>query len=490
MTTAEAKSTMGQSILLTGATGYVGGRLLEPLITRGYRVRCLARRPSALDGRVSPMPEVVKGDLRDAGALRNAMEGIHTALFLAHALGAGAKFEEQEYECARTFGKAAREAGVQHIVYLGGLAHGDDLSPHLASRIRVGEILAESGVPVTEFRASVIIGSGSASFEMIRHLVNRVPLLICPTWVLTPAQPIAIQDVLAYLLASIEAGPEAARVYEIGGQDTVSYRELMMEVARQRGLNRRIIPVPVLSPRLSSRWLALVTPLYAEIGRKLIDGVRHPSVVRDDTALERFPVRPIGYKQAIASAFAKEEREFAETHWADALSSADGAAAWGGVEVKSRLIDQRERHVAADPALLFQAVERIGGRTGWYYANWLWDVRGLIDLMAGGPGMRRGRRDSQRLRVGDILDCWRVEKLERGRRVRLHAEMKLPGRAWLEFEVTPAESGAILKQAAIFQPKGLMGMLYWYGIYPLHQVVFAGMLRGIARAAERQNQGS
>jgi len=477
----------GQRVLVTGATGYVGGRLLEPLIKRGYSVRCLARRPDALDGRVSPMPEVAKGDVRDPEALRAAMEGVDIALFLVHALGAGKQFEEQEYECARVFGQEARAAGVRHIIYLGGLAHGNDLSPHLASRIRVGEILAESGVPVTEFRASVIIGSGSASFEMIRHLVNRVPILICPTWVSTPAQPIAIQDILAYLLAGIEAGPGAAGVYEIGGNDTVSYRDLMLEVARQRGLTRRVIPVPVLSPALSSRWLALVTPLYAEIGRKLIDGVRHPSIVRDETALERFPIRPIGYREAIASALAKEEREFAETHWADALSSNSQDAPWGGFEVKSRLIDQRERRVQADPATVFQAVERIGGRTGWYYANWLWDIRGLLDLMAGGPGMRRGRRDAQRLRVGDILDCWRVEQLERGQRLRLHAEMKLPGRAWLEFEVTPTESGSVLKQAAIFQPKGLSGLLYWYGVYPLHQIVFAGMLRGIAKAAEKRS---
>ena len=486
MTTTDAESIESRSILLTGATGYVGGRLLEPLTRRGHRVRCLARRPEALDGRVAPMPEVMQGDVRDPAALKAAMEGVDTALFMVHALGAGKAFEEQEYECARAFGKAAREAGVRHIVYLGGLAHGGGLSPHLASRIHVGEILAESGVPVTEFRASVIIGSGSAPFEMIRHLVNRLPAMVCPTWVLTDAQPIAIQDVLAYLLAAIEAGPDMARVYEIGGRDTVSYRGLMLEVARQRGLKRYIIPVPVLSPRLSSRWLALVTPLYAEIGRKLIDGVRHPSVVRDESALEAFPIRPIGYREAIASAFAKEEREFAETHWADALSAPGGAASWGGVEVKSRLIDQRERFVAADPAAVFRAVERIGGRTGWYFANWLWDVRGLIDLVAGGPGMRRGRRDAERLRVGDALDCWRVERLEQGQQVRLQAEMKLPGKAWLEFEVTPEESGAMLKQAAIFQPKGLLGLAYWYGIYPLHQLVFAGMLRGIARAAERR----
>ncbi len=478
-----------RTILLTGATGYVGGRLLEPLTRRGYRVRCLARRPEALGGRVSPMPEIIQGDVRDPGVLGAAMKGIDTALFLIHALGAGKGFEEQEYAGARAFGKAASEAGVRHIVYLGGLAHGAELSPHLESRIRVGRILAESGVPVTEFRASVILGSGSASFEMIRHLVNRLPLMVCPTWVMTTAQPIAIQDVLAYLLAAVKAGPNLARVYEIGGCDTVSYRELMLEVARQRGLKRVIIPVPVLSPGLSSRWLALVTPLYAEIGRKLIDGVRHPSVVRDHSALERFSIRPIGYRQAIANAFAMEEREFAETHWADAValsSDASGAPPWGGREVKSRLIDQRERYVAADPAAVFDVVERIGGSNGWYYANWLWDVRGLIDLIAGGPGMRRGRRDATRLRVGDVVDCWRVERLEKGRQVRLYAEMKLPGRAWLEFEVGPKGSGAMLRQAAIFQPKGLPGLAYWYGIYPLHRLVFAGMLRGIAHAAEGQ----
>lgn len=471
-------------VLVTGATGYVGGRLLDPLIKRRYRVRCLARRPAVLEGRVDPMPEIVKGDIRDPETLRTAMEGVDTALFLVHALGASSAFEEQEYESARAFRDAAADAGVKHIVYLGGLAHGENLSPHLHSRIRVGEILAEGPVPVTEFRASVIIGSGSASFEMIRHLVNRLPVMVCPTWVTTPAQPIAIQDVIAYFLAAIESGAEAAGVYEIGGSETVSYKELMLECARQRGLTRRIIPVPILSPRLSSRWLALVTPLYAEIGRKLIDGVRNASIVEDTRALERFAIRPMDYRAAIKSALAKEEREFAETHWADALPAGADTEAYGGVEVKSRLIDQRERVVRATPEAAFAAVERIGGRTGWYYANWLWDIRGLIDLVVGGPGMRRGRRDHYRLRVGDVLDCWRVERIERPRRLRLSAEMKLPGQAWLEFEVRETPEGTVLKQAAVFHPKGLWGLMYWYGIYPLHEAVFAGMIRGVARAAD------
>ncbi len=349
----------------------------------------------------------------------------------------------------------------------------------------MGERLRASGVPVTEFRASIIIGSGSLSFEMIRALVERLPIMVTPRWVRVTAQPIAIGDVLAYLRAalSVETG-NRSRIVEIGGPDQVSYGDLMREYARQRGLRRRMIPVPALTPRLSSLWLGLVTPLYARVGRKLIDSLRHPTVVRDDAAQRLFSIRPIGVRDAIARALRNEDSDFAQTRWSDALSAAGEPRQWGGTRFGNRLVDSRSTHAAASPAALFAAVERIGGLTGWYYANWLWRLRGWLDLVFGGVGMRRGRRDPAQLEVGDVLDCWRVEDIKAGRHLRLVAEMKLPGRAWLDFEVQAENGGSRLRQTAMFDPVGLWGLAYWYGVWPLHQVVFFGMLRGIARSAE------
>ncbi len=473
-------------VLLTGATGYVGGRLLPMLIEAGCRVRCLARQPERLSSRVPAEVQVVPGDVLDPGSLAQALSGVEVAYYLVHSMGATGDFEEHDRLAAANFGAAAAAAGVRHIIYLGGLGEDEvGLSAHLRSRHEVGERLRASGVPVTEFRASIIIGSGSLSFEMIRALVERLPIMVTPRWVRVTAQPIAIGDVLAYLRAalSVETG-NRSRIVEIGGPDQVSYGDLMREYARQRGLRRRMIPVPALTPRLSSLWLGLVTPLYARVGRKLIDSLRHPTVVRDDAAQRLFSIRPIGVRDAIARALRNEDSDFAQTRWSDALSAAGEPRQWGGTRFGNRLVDSRSTHAAASPAALFAAVERIGGLTGWYYANWLWRLRGWLDLVFGGVGMRRGRRDPAQLEVGDVLDCWRVEDIKAGRHLRLVAEMKLPGRAWLDFEVQAENGGSRLRQTAMFDPVGLWGLAYWYGVWPLHQVVFFGMLRGIARSAE------
>ncbi len=461
-------------ILVTGATGYVGGQLLKALLDAGHRVRCLARRPEALCSQAAAGAEVVRGDALDAPSLRAALLGVDTAYYLIHAMAATGSFQEKDRAAALLFAKSAREAGVHRMVYLGGLGSSEKLSAHLRSRQEVGEILRTSGVPVIEFRASIVIGAGSLSFEMIRALVERLPVMIAPRWVSVPAQPIAIADLLSYLLAALELPLETSRVFEIGGADRVSYGGLMREYARQRGLKRLVLPVPLLTPRLSSLWLGLVTPLYVRVGRKLIDSIRHPTVVEDTAALSVFDIRPRGYREAIAEALRAEHQGF--------------------------LIDSRSVRVSAPPERAFQPIQRIGGAAGWYYANWLWRLRGAIDRMMGGVGLRRGRRDPDDLRVGDTVDCWRVEAFEPHHRLRLAAEMKLPGRAWLEFEVTGDSSGSTIRQTATFDAVGLLGRAYWYGVYPLHQLCSmeccgrspraakiidpGGLIRGTARARQ------
>ena len=474
-------------ILLTGATGYVGGRLLPLLVAEGWRVRCLARQPEHLSPRVPASVEVVQGDLLDAGSLSAAMRGVEAAFYLVHSMGATGNFETQDRLAAENFAAAARAAGVGRIIYLGGLGEDEpDLSAHLRSRHDVGERLRAHDVPVIEFRASIIIGSGSLSFEMIRALVERLPVMVMPRWVRVTAQPIAIGDVLAYLCAALTFKLDGSAIVEIGGPDQVSYGELMREYTRQRRLRRWMIPVPLLTPRLSSLWLGFVTPLYARVGRKLVDSLRHPTVVRDDCAQRLFPIKPIGVGEAIACALRNEDSSFAQTRWSDALSSAANVPRrWGGTRFGNRLVDSRSAHVAASPTKVFASVERIGGAAGWHYANWLWTLRGWLDLLMSGVGMRRGRRDPERLRVGDTVDCWRVESIQPDQRLRLAAEMKLPGRAWLEFEVQPEGNGTRLRQTATFDPLGLWGLAYWYGVWPLHQLVFAGMLRGLAQAARK-----
>jgi len=468
-------------ILLTGATGYVGGRLLALLEKRGERVRCLARRPERLKPRVGPNTEVFEGDLLTPASLAAAMTGVKTAYYLVHSMGSQQDFMEEDRAAAYNFATAAKAAGVTRIIYLGGLGEGE-LSPHLASRQEVGRILSESGAAVIEFRASIVIGSGSISYEMVRALVERLPVMTTPSWVRVLAQPIAIEDLLAYLIAALDKSPQESAVYEIGGKNKVSYEQIMREYARQRGLKRVMIPVALLTPWLSSLWLALVTPIYARIGRRLFTSLRHETVVRDAKALRDFPVRPRGLSEAITRAMINEDREYAQSRWFDALSSKGPLRKFSGAS--ARLVDARSADSSATPARLFEEVASLGGAKGWPY-HWLWVLRGIVDQLAGGVGMRRGRPVGRALRVGDALDFWRVTVLEPGRRLRLQAEMRLPGRAWLEFEVVENNGGSRLTQTAVFEPHGLAGLLYWYSLVPAHAVIFTGMVRRLARRAER-----
>lgn len=476
--------TSDKTILVTGGTGYVGGRLIPLLENRGMQVRCMARRPEFLQSRVRPSTEVVAGDVLQPETLLTTFQGIETAFYLVHSMGAGKDFEDEDRIAARNFAEACRRNDVRRIIYLGGLGEEQQqLSKHLRSRQEVGSILRESGAQVIEFRASIVIGSGSLSFELIRTLVQKLPVMICPKWVSTPAQPIAIEDLLSYLLAAVDFPDGPSQIFEIGGPDQVSYGEIMQEYARQRGLKRWMVSVPFLSPRLSSLWLGLVTPVYARIGRKLVESLRNPTLVTNALANDVFPIRPRGVHDAIARALVNEDKEMAATRWSDAISSSGQLERWGGIRFGTRLVDSREIEVALPVERAFAPIQRIGGQTGWYYRNWLWKLRGWLDLLVGGGGLRRGRRDPVRLQNGDSVDCWRVESLETNRRLRLFAEMKLPGRAWLEFEVEQTENGSRIRQTAVFDPIGLTGQAYWYAIYPLHEFVFGGMLHGIANAA-------
>jgi uncharacterized protein YbjT (DUF2867 family) len=473
-------------ILLTGATGYVGGVLLPELERQGHRVRCLARRPEKLAGRTGPHTEVMAGDATDPDDLARACAGIDTAYWLVHSMESGVDFERADRLAAERFATAAKAAGVRRIIYLGGLGADDDrLSAHLRSRHEVGAILRASGLDVIEFRASIIVGAGSFSFDLVRMLVERLPVMICPAWLATPTQPIAIADVVAYLASAADLPPGGPRIFEIGGPDKVSYGAIMREYARQRGLKRLMIPVPVLTPRLSSLWLKLVTPRYSKVGRKLIDGLKNPTVVTNDAAIREFPIRPRNLATAVREAAEQEDGAFAGKHWADFADVEDLPRRYGGAHEGSRLVDHRHTVVAVSPERAFAAIERIGGPNGWYACDWLWQLRGWLDRLIGGPGMSRGRRDPERLCTGETLDCWRVEICEPPRRLRLAAEMKLPGRGWLEFEVVPRDGDVTIHQTAVFDPRGLGGLAYWYAIWPLHELVFRRMLAGIARHAVR-----
>ena len=469
-------------VLLTGATGYVGGRLLRRLERDGIAVRCLCRNPEALRWRVAPGTEVVHGDLLQPASLGTAFLGVDTVFYLVHSMNSGPEFEVQESEAAVNFADAARAAGVRRIIYLGGLANGGDLSPHMRSRAETGNILRSSGIPVIEFQASVVIGSGSASFEMIRALVERLPVMITPRWVNTAAQPIAIEDVIDYLAAATRLPLESSVTVEIGGRDVTSYFGIMREFARQRKLRRLILRVPFLSLSLSSRWLTLITPVYASIGRCLIESVRNPSVVRSSNARTLFDIEPMGIGQAIERALANEDSPSAETRWCDAYRNG-GRCTAGPEVVRDVLVNEQTRRVRMTTEQAFAPIRRIGGRTGWYFGNILWRIRGLVDLMMGGVGMRRGRRDAETPQLGSTLDFWRVEAYEPGRRLRLFAEMRVPGRAWLEFRVEPEGEFTVIRQIAQFEPRGPGGLVYWYALWGVHEVMFRGMLRRIAAAA-------
>ena len=482
---------MRQRCLVTGATGYIGGRLVPRLLDAGYQVRCLARDPAKLrDVPWRYAVEVAAGDVTDAAAVTEALQGVDCAYYLVHSLAARG-FEETDRRGATVFAEAAAKAGVGRIVYLGGLEPTDsEVSPHLRSRREVGELLAGTGIDTVVLRAAIILGSGSASFEMLRYLTERLPVMVTPRWVRNRVQPIAVRDVLRHLVAAASAGPEAAGAWDIGGADVLTYGDLMQHYARAAGLRRRIVvPVPVLSPRLSSYWVNFVTPVPGRLARPLVESLRHEMVCTGPpppwvTAADA----PLGVDTALRLALQRVREAAVETRWSSAQWSGAPSdplpsdPAWAG---GSLYVDERAVDVDAPPERLWRVIESVGGDNGWYSYPLLWGLRGQLDRLVGGVGLSRGRRDPDRLATGDSLDWWRVEDLDRGTLLRLRAEMRVPGRAWLELRVEPgATSPSVYRQRAIFHPRGLAGHAYWWAVAPFHGLVFGGMLRNIKAAAE------
>lgn len=486
----QGKSSTGH-ILVTGVTGYVGGRLVPRLLKQGYSVRVLVRGgPERLSGRSwSDQVDIVSGDVLQPDSLVGVMDGVSVAYYLIHSMRGSTEFSQRDKKAATNFAQAAKASGVSRIIYLGGLGDPDgELSEHLRSRQETGQALRQAGIPVTEFRAGMVVGSGSLSFEMVRHLTERLPVMICPRWVFVRSHPIAIRDILSYLVASIETPASSGEIIEIGGADTLTYAEMMRAYARIRGLKRYIIPVPVLSPRLSSYWAHWITPIHASIARPLIKGLRYELVVRDDKARKIFPaIQPLDYEASVRLALERIEEGQITTIWSDAMASSSGdTPPVQFTQEQGMLIERRQLRVDAPPEVVFKAFTGLGGRRGWPPFNWLWRFRGLLDRMIGGVGMRSGRRHPDELRKGEALDFWRVEEIEPDRSLRLRAEMKLPGRGWLQYETKGNEDGgADLIQTAYFAPKGLSGLLYWYGVYPVHGLIFGRMVQEIARQAER-----
>jgi len=480
-------------IAIAGATGYIGGRLASRLLQAGYAIRCLARSPGKLTGRhwaADPAVEIVEADLTCEESLAVHLQGCGAAFYLVHSMtSAGAEYAGRDRQLGETFAAAARAAGVGRIIYLGGLGEtGAALSEHLASRREVETALASTGVPVTVLRAAMIIGSGSASFEILRYLVERLPVMITPKWVTTKCQPIAVRNVIGYLIGCLRVPETIGRVFDIGGPEVLCYREIMRVMAEELKLPRRwIIPVPFFTPRLSSYWIHLVTPLSHDIGKPLAEGLRNPVVCREDEITRLIPQELLNVRQAIRAALVKHSAHEVETNWAMA-GPIPGDPDWAGGTL---FRDARQIAIAAPDSAVFRAVCHVGGGHGWYAGDLLWKIRGWLDLLVGGPGLRRGRRDPETVEYGEALDFWRVVGMEKNRRLALRAEMKLPGEAMLEFRIEPAANGAcVLHQIASFQPRGLIGILYWYSVLPFHHLVFSGMLRGIEREAMQLAAGA
>jgi uncharacterized protein YbjT (DUF2867 family) len=423
----------------------------------------------------------MEGDALNASSLDPAFQQVSVVYYLVHSMSNPASdFAELDRQAARNVGDVAKRLGIERLIYLGGLGQRrEEQSPHLRSRHEVGDVLRESGVPVTEFRAAVIVGAGSLSFEMIHHLANRLPVMICPRWVVSRTQPISVDDVLAYLVAALASGESTGKVIDIGGPEILTYREMMLQVARALGLKRWLIKVPVLTPRLSSYWVGLVTPVPVKPARALIEGLRHETVCENDDARMLFQIEPIGFDQAVKRALSIVLSNQPDQHLKQ------GESIISHIEPSHLLTDRRKLAVRASAEQLFQVVSSIGGKNGWYATDFLWRLRGLIDEFFGGVGMRRGRGHPSELAVGDTLDFWRVEELDPGKRMLLRAEMKLPGEAWLEFVADGTDQGnSILTQTARFYPRGLFGIVYWYGIYPIHVLVFRRLAAAIGERAE------
>jgi uncharacterized protein YbjT (DUF2867 family) len=480
-----------RTILVMGATGYIGGRLVPLLADAGHSVRCLARRPEKLrDVDWADRVEVVQGDAMDLDDLRRAMAGVEVVFYLVHSIGTGSSFRDADRRAAQNTASAASDAGVRRIIYLGGLVPlGESASPHLASRAEVGQILLDGPVPAAVLQAGVIIGSGSASFEMLRYLTERLPVMVTPRWVSSKVQPIAVRDVLTYLVGCLALPAEVNRRFDIAGPDVLTYREMMQRYASVAELRHRvIIPVPVLTPWLSSHWVNVVTPVPKAIAQPLVESLRNNVVAREQDISRYVPVDPIPFDEAVRLALDKVRRAEVVTRWS--------GAAWPGAPSDpmptdpdwsggSAYRDDRSVPVDLPPSALWSSIEGIGGERGWYSLPLAWTLRGFLDRLVGGVGLRRGRRHPDRVVVGDAVDFWRVEALERGSLLRLRAEMRLPGDAWLEFEVLDDGSGgSVLHQRALFIPHGLAGHLYWFLVTPFHGVVFGSMIRNLARAAE------
>ena len=479
-----------RKVAVLGATGYVGGRLVPRLLEKGYSVVAISRSRRKLAGRPwasHPRIELKPADATDESALGRALEGVDTVYYLVHSMGPAKDFRSTDSEAALSMSRATANAGCQRVIYLGGLGEPEDsLSPHLASRAEVASLLAQGSVPVTTLRAAMIIGSGSASFEMLRYLVDRLPLMVTPRWVSTPCQPIAIRNVLDYLIGVLEREETVGRSYDIGGPEVTSYRHLMELYSDVAQLGRRwIVPVPVFTPKLSSYWINLVTPVPAALARPLAEGLKNPVICRDDSIRNVVPIRVLSYREAMELALQNMLAHTVESHWTDAGALPPeetvypGDATWSGGTVYS---DRRKLTVTAPIETVWQAIVGIGGKNGWYYGNMLWRLRGWMDKLAGGVGSRRGRRDPSAVQPGDALDFWRVLSVTPHQQLRLLAEMKLPGQALLDFQLTSLEGGkTAIQQTAWFVPTGLSGILYWWAVTPFHNFVFSGMLRGIAR---------
>jgi uncharacterized protein YbjT (DUF2867 family) len=472
--------TPGKLVLVTGATGYIGGCLVPRLLEKGYRVRALVRDPGRLSGRSwFSQIGVAHGDIILPDLLHQAMQGVFTAYYLIHNMTSGPGYFEKEVDSARKFASAARAAGVQHIIYLGGLADPqDDIGLHLRSRIQTGVALRNEGVPLTEFRASLIIGAGSISFEMIRYLTEQLPILFGPAWINNLTQPIAVQNVLDYLLAALENSDSHGKIYEIGGRDILTYAGTISVYARLRGLKRRVIALPGLSVDLMARFAGLLTPIPTRIAGPLLGGMCSDSVVRDESAKRDFPqIHSLDYETSVSMALEHLSPGCLETGWENGASSFK-------IKRAGFFIEGQRIRLAIQPAAAFRVITSLGGRAGWLYLNALWKLRGFVDRLVGGPGLR-GRKTGHDLVVGDVLDFYRVEALENDRLMRLKAELKAPGQGWMEWRVEPdSEAGVLITQIAYFAPKGLSGFLYWYVLLPVHRLVFTGLIKAIARHAQ------